>query len=159
MLNQATFKYFKLINLVVLQVLFQLLFIFEYLFSSHTKEKHLDHSTIGISSGSPTVGQSTAKQCIFYPVKEEEGEIVEPQVNIQGTSSSEVLEERTGPCKINNVWSQWEFGNEVLDNILLICPFYQSVGGSPGLEECEVRIGCPQMEVHPNLYSSTEEGM
>ncbi|KAF4088557.1 hypothetical protein AMELA_G00084030 [Ameiurus melas] len=91
-------------------------------------EKHLDHSTVGISSGSPTVGQSTAKQCIFYPVKEEEGELVEPQVNIQGSSSSEVLEERTGP------WS------------------------APGLEECEIRIGCPQMEMHPNLYSTTGEG-
>ncbi|XP_053092590.1 uncharacterized protein LOC113526741 isoform X1 [Pangasianodon hypophthalmus] len=92
-------------------------------------EKHLDRSTVGISSGSPAVAQSTAKQCIFYPVKEEEGEmLVEPQVNNQETSGSEVSDERTGP---------W---------------------GAPGLEECEIRIGYPQMEMHHNLYSSTEEG-
>ncbi|MCJ8728298.1 hypothetical protein PDJAM_G00002840 [Pangasius djambal] len=77
----------------------------------------------------PVVAQSTAKQCIFYPVKEEEGEmLVEPQVNNQGTSDSEVSDERTGP---------W---------------------GAPGLEECEIRIRCPQMEMHHSLYSSTEEG-
>ncbi|XP_060726856.1 uncharacterized protein LOC132846248 isoform X1 [Tachysurus vachellii] len=91
-------------------------------------EKHPDRSTFGISSGSPTVSQSTAKHCIFYPVKEEEREmLVEPQVNNQGTSGSEVLEDRTGP---------W---------------------GAPGLEESEIRIGCAQMEMHHNLFSSTEE--
>ncbi|TSL82474.1 Zinc finger protein 90 [Bagarius yarrelli] len=79
--------------------------------------------------GSPTVAQSTAKHCIFYPVKEEEREIlVEPQVNNQGTSDSELTEQREGP---------W---------------------GVPGLEEAEVRTGCPQMEMHHNVYSSTEEG-
>ncbi|KAK3571126.1 hypothetical protein QTP86_001922 [Hemibagrus guttatus] len=92
-------------------------------------EKHPDRPTVGISSGSPTVAQSTAKHCIFYPVKEEEREmLVEPQVNNQGTSGSEVLEERTGP---------W---------------------GVHGLEESEIRIGCSQMEMHHNLYSSTDEG-
>lgn len=66
-------------------------------FSLHTKEKQLDRSTDGISSGSPTVAPSSAKQCIFYPVKEEEGELsVEPQVNSQGTSDTE---ERREPCK------------------------------------------------------------
>ncbi|XP_058252281.1 uncharacterized protein LOC131357349 isoform X3 [Hemibagrus wyckioides] len=91
-------------------------------------EKHPDRSTVGISSGSLTVAQSTSKHCIFYPVKEEEREmLVEPQVNNQGTSGSEALEGRTGP---------W---------------------GVPGLEESEIRIGCPQMEMHHNLYSSSEE--
>lgn len=37
-------------------------------------------------------------------------------------------------------------------------PFYQSVGVAPGLEESELSIGCPQMEMHHNLYSSNEEG-
>lgn len=63
----------------------------------------MDGSTVGISLGSPVVAQSTVKQCIFYPVKEEEeGEMmVEPQANNEGTSGSEVSEERTGPCKLN----------------------------------------------------------
>ncbi|KAI5620578.1 zinc finger protein 576, tandem duplicate 2 [Silurus asotus] len=84
---------------------------------------------VGISSGSPTVTQSsTAKQCIFYPVKEEEGEmLVEPQANNQETTGSEGSEERTEP---------W---------------------GTAGLEECQIRIGCTQMEVHHNIYSGTEE--
>ncbi|XP_060777293.1 uncharacterized protein LOC132886543 isoform X3 [Neoarius graeffei] len=97
---------------------------------SASLEKQMDGSTVGISLGSPAVAQSTVKQCIFYPVKEEEeGEMmVEPQANNEGTSGSEVSEERTGP---------WV---------------------APGLEESELSIGCPQMEMHHNLYSSNEEG-
>lgn len=134
------------------------LFLHFFLFTP-SEEKQLNRSTRGISSGSPTVAQPTAKQCIFYPVKEEEGELlVEPQINNQGASDSDVSEERTEPCKINKclkymrVW-KWNSGKHLTN-----CPLYQSVGGAPGLDQCEIRIACPQMEMHPNLYSSTEEG-
>lgn len=77
--------------------------VFSTLFFTHAKEKQLDCSTVGISSGSPTVAPFTAKQCIFYPVKEEEeGELlVEPRVNSHGMSDTEVSEERREPCKKN----------------------------------------------------------
>ncbi|KAL7886616.1 hypothetical protein AOLI_G00043370 [Acnodon oligacanthus] len=54
----------------------------------------------GIPSGSSTVPQSAGKQCIFYPVKEEEGEIlVEPPLNKQGdTSGLEECEEVSVGC-------------------------------------------------------------
>ncbi|XP_026863005.2 uncharacterized protein LOC113575613 isoform X2 [Electrophorus electricus] len=56
-------------------------------------EKHLNHATDGIPSGSSTGSESAGKQCIFYPVKEEEGEIlVEPPLSEQATK---VPEERT----------------------------------------------------------------
>ncbi|XP_053349709.1 uncharacterized protein LOC128519837 isoform X1 [Clarias gariepinus] len=97
--------------------------------TDHTACPETDHSAVGVSSGSPTVAQSTAKQCIFYPVKEEEGEMmVEPQATNQGTSGSEVMEERTRPWAVS------------------------------GLEECDMRIGCSQMEMHHNLYTSPEDG-
>ncbi|KAL6489416.1 hypothetical protein MHYP_G00031570 [Metynnis hypsauchen] len=54
----------------------------------------------GIPSGSSAVPQSAGKQCIFYPVKEEEGEIlVEPPLNKQGdTSGLEECEEVSVGC-------------------------------------------------------------
>ncbi|XP_036449720.1 uncharacterized protein LOC118823945 isoform X2 [Colossoma macropomum] len=54
----------------------------------------------GIPSGSSAVPQSAGKQCIFYPVKEEEGEIlVEPPLNEQGeTSGLDECEEVSVGC-------------------------------------------------------------
>ncbi|XP_017557576.2 uncharacterized protein LOC108429978 isoform X2 [Pygocentrus nattereri] len=54
----------------------------------------------GTPSGSSGVPQSAGKQCIFYPVKEEEGEIlVEPPLNKQGdTSGLDACEEVSVGC-------------------------------------------------------------
>ncbi|KAG9275933.1 hypothetical protein AMEX_G8177 [Astyanax mexicanus] len=81
----------------------------------------------GIPSGSSTVSQSAGKQCIFYPVKEEEREIlVEPALDKPG-----VPEERT---RRSGSWAS---------SALQECE--------------EVQMGCTQMELHHTVYSSVEE--
>ncbi|XP_073704087.1 zinc finger protein 576, tandem duplicate 1 [Garra rufa] len=94
------------------------------------QEKTIYRNRDGSSSDSRVVPlQSYSKQCIFYPVKEEEREhLVEPpQVDQTFLNSGELA---------------------------AVTP----IGASSGIEECEeVRVGSVQMDVQ-HLYSTSEEG-
>lgn len=94
--------------------------------------------------------QSYSKQCIFYPVKEEEREhLVEPPHTDQRCLDSEGLKGE------EHVIFKSQFITNIL-NVIINRSCSQHTGVSSGIEECE-EMGSVQTEM-PHLYTSSEDG-